>query len=267
MMFIALILTSLFGSLRYVNSQCIATPDEQLAMCKVAAGFDQYQMPTAMQPTWKCDVSNTPLYEPCLWYGVECAPVCLLNSALPCDTTCNINSLNLGGTGVGGTISSYIGQLTGLQGFFLYKNKMVGPIPPEIANLQELLYLEIDSNKFTGPFPRITFLEQPKNIANVQATPFGFVVGLNKLTRLSIDYLPLVTCYPSSIVLNTVIWQLFGQFGLWSLPPANVFTDPSKPDCGTYHTIYASRYFMYCILDSLDIYSFFSHNLCSRKTY
>ena len=65
----------------------------------------------------------------------------------------NTDSLNLGNTGLTGTIPPDIGNLINLTHVYLYGNELTGEIPAEIGNLENLTHLYLYDNDLTGPLP------------------------------------------------------------------------------------------------------------------
>ena len=65
----------------------------------------------------------------------------------------NTDSLNLGNTGLTGTIPPEIGNLINLEYLFLYGNELTGEIPEEIGGLTNLKHLYLYDNGLTGQLP------------------------------------------------------------------------------------------------------------------
>ena len=65
----------------------------------------------------------------------------------------NTTVLNLGGSGLTGSIPPEIGNLTNLTDLRLYSNQLTGSIPPEIGNLTNLNKLTLSDNQLSGIIP------------------------------------------------------------------------------------------------------------------
>ena len=204
------------GVLFQAGRACSSDPVEMAAICQLAAGFSP--LPTTLSGTWQCDSTGAPLYEPCTWEGVGCDP------------SCRIVALNLGNAGLSGTISSYIGQLTNLEGLSLYSNNIGGSIPPEIGYLQNLELLTLDHTKLTGAFPKICSATS----SGYNFAPGDFV-GLTNLRLLTVDNTN-VNCYPKCF------FKVFSTNGLWAMTPSaladgyGIYSDPGIPACPRKHS-------------------------------
>ena len=198
------------GALLHVGSAC-SDPVQGTAICQLAAGFSP--LPSDLSTTWKCDSTGAPLSEPCTWEGIACDP------------SCRIVALNLGNAGLSGTISSYVGQLTNLEGLFLYSNSIGSSIPPEIGYLQNLQLLTLDHTKLSGAFPKIC-----SGAAPGYNFPPGAFIGLTNLRLLTVDNTN-VNCYPSCF------FKTFSSNGLWAMTISaladgyGIYTDPGISFC------------------------------------
>ena len=78
--------------------------------------------------------------------------------------TDGVESLFLSDTGLSGSISPRIGQLTNLLHLVLDTNRLTGPIPPEIGHLTNLAHPALHYNQVTGSIPpemgRLTSLRE-----------------------------------------------------------------------------------------------------------
>lgn len=135
----------------------------------------------------------------CRWNGVNCS------SSRPWRVT----KLNLTGQGLGGPISSSLGNLTFLETLVLSKNNLIGPIPllnklqhlktlilggnslqgviPDaLTNCSNLAYLDLSVNNLTGPIPtRIGFLSKLVALALENNNLDGVIPpGLGNITTL-----------------------------------------------------------------------------------
>ena len=86
-----------------------------------------------------------------------------LSEATECDwhgITCNnegrVTHLDLPNNGLDGTLPVELFSLTSMEGLSLGHNgNIMGNIPSEIAQLDKLIYLDLDGNDLTGPFPNV----------------------------------------------------------------------------------------------------------------
>eukprot|EP01040_Poterioochromonas_malhamensis_P017978 gene17978-20838_t len=100
-------------------------------------------------PSWP--VSNSTNCCDGSWSGVTCAE----------DTSgiCHVDSLDLAGYRLTGTLPMALGNLSYLSSFAVSQNYLVGTIPPSICEwsqvsiLEEFSYLDVDGNDFTGSLP------------------------------------------------------------------------------------------------------------------
>jgi Leucine-rich repeat (LRR) protein len=90
-------------------------------------------------------------YDPCLCGGITCDPdktdVCV---------TCkdgDITGISFRENGLKGTISSSIGELTGLTSLDLTLNELNGTISSSISKLTSMTYLRLNLNQLTGSIP------------------------------------------------------------------------------------------------------------------
>jgi RHS repeat-associated protein len=66
----------------------------------------------------------------------------------------NLRHLYLQYNTLSGSLSSEIGELSGLIRLYLYNNQFSGSIPEELGSLSMLLYLYLQDNKFSGSIPK-----------------------------------------------------------------------------------------------------------------
>ncbi|EEF28099.1 protein MALE DISCOVERER 2 [Ricinus communis] len=79
-------------------------------------------------------------HDPCLWRGVHCV-------------TGKVETLDLNGLSLEGTLSPVLGKLSHLKLLVLYKNHFYGTIPKEIGGLTKLEVLDLRENNFSGTVP------------------------------------------------------------------------------------------------------------------
>ena len=72
-----------------------------------------------------------PMEHPCNWYGVEC------------DENRVVIGLNLANNGLGGLLSSSIGELSSLKTLDISDNDIKGSIPKELFKLSKLMSLRL----------------------------------------------------------------------------------------------------------------------------
>jgi hypothetical protein len=72
-----------------------------------------------------------PMEHPCNWYGVEC------------DERKSVVGLNLANNGLGGLLSSSIGELSSLKTLDISDNDIKGSIPKELFKLSKLMSLRL----------------------------------------------------------------------------------------------------------------------------
>ncbi|XP_071706217.1 uncharacterized protein [Rutidosis leptorrhynchoides] len=101
----------------------------------------------------------------CQWQGVTCSP-----------RHQRVTLLDLQSSGLLGSLSPSIGNLTFLRGIRLQNNSFSGEIPPEIGRLFRLQELRLYNNSFTGTIPvAIT------NCTNLQVIHLGYNKLIGKI--------------------------------------------------------------------------------------
>ncbi|XP_057973940.1 putative receptor-like protein kinase At3g47110 [Malania oleifera] len=83
-----------------------------------------------------------PTSSPCNWTGILCSPF-----------NRRVIALNLSGSGLSGSISPHIGNLSFLRSLQLQNNRLNGPLPAQISNLFRLRVLNISLNSMEGAIP------------------------------------------------------------------------------------------------------------------
>lgn len=78
---------------------------------------------------------------PCTWSGLTCS-------------NGTIVSMALSSSGLVGTISPFLGNLTALKSILLNGNNLTGPIPNELLNLKQLSTLDVSNNNLSGAIPQ-----------------------------------------------------------------------------------------------------------------
>ncbi|CAG7867987.1 hypothetical protein BRARA_F00228 [Brassica rapa] len=92
------------------------------------------------------------------WQGDPCVPIQFLWDGLNCDNSDNstppiITSLNLSSSGLVGTITQAIQNLTHLEKLDLSNNNLTGEIPEFLADIKSLLFIDLSGNNITGSVP------------------------------------------------------------------------------------------------------------------
>ena len=89
---------------------------------------------------------------------------------------------------LGGYLSERIASLTALQGLYLDRNQLRGPIPTTLNNLLNLQWLHLDNNQFSGEIPDLSNCKDLTDIFLQNNELTGTVPvslgGLPKLTQL-----------------------------------------------------------------------------------
>jgi Leucine-rich repeat (LRR) protein len=89
---------------------------------------------------WEYKSGWTETNTPCSWYGVTCSGG-------------HVSKLHLPSNQLSGTIPPEIAQLSNLEYLNLIYNELSGTIPPEIAQLSKLRHLWLFSNQLSGTIP------------------------------------------------------------------------------------------------------------------
>ncbi|KAM3245970.1 putative leucine-rich repeat receptor-like serine/threonine-protein kinase [Capsicum annuum] len=90
------------------------------------------------------------------WQGDPCGPEAEIWNGLRCNSDVNsirIVFLNLSSSGLSGTISPYIPNLTKLEYLDLSNNKLTGEVPAVLSQLSFLRVLNLKGNNFSRPLP------------------------------------------------------------------------------------------------------------------
>nr|XP_043633621.1 receptor kinase-like protein Xa21 [Erigeron canadensis] len=128
--------------------------------------------PQGVMTTWNASSANF-----CQWQGVTCSP-----------RHQRVTLLDLQSSGLLGSLSPSIGNLSFLRGIRLQNNSFSGDIPPEVGRLFRLEELRLYNNSFTGTIPSTI-----SNCTNLQVLHLGYnkLVGnipdwIGSLTMLNI---------------------------------------------------------------------------------
>ncbi|EOA23308.1 hypothetical protein CARUB_v10019082mg [Capsella rubella] len=93
------------------------------------------------------------------WQGDPCVPRQFLWDGLSCkemnvSTPPRITSLNLSSSGIMGTISIEIQNLTHLEKLDLSNNNLTGLVPEFLANMKTLMFIDLRKNNLNGSIPK-----------------------------------------------------------------------------------------------------------------
>lgn len=139
------------------------------------------------------------------WEGIACGSTGRVISLTRTGVVYDVDDIPLE-TYMSGTLSPYLGNLSGLQVLDLSNLKQLhGPMPPELAKLSHLRKLFLYSNKFTGGIPATfqnlsrlenLYLDNNQLSGNVPSSVFA---SLKYLSELSLSGNKLSGRIPSSI--------------------------------------------------------------------
>ena len=136
---------------------------------------------------WK---SDKPLYQ---WYGIET------------DNTGRVESIDLHGRGLTGSIPPEVGDLVHLKTIRLGGNNLTSSIPSEIENLIHLEILNIRFNELTGPIPPgignlVNLKEIELDVNDINGHIPSNIGNLVNLTRISLAQNELTGPMPPGII-------------------------------------------------------------------
>lgn len=106
--------------------------------------------------------------DPCNWFGVHCIDG-------------KVETLNLKGLSLGGTLAPELGKLRHLRSLVLQKNNFSGAIPKEYGNLILLEVLDLRGNNLSGKVP----------------AKMGEMISLGHLFKILHLLLGPLVCFPS----------------------------------------------------------------------
>jgi len=165
---------------------------------------------------------------PCGWYGVTCE-------------SDRVTRLGLSTNQLSGAIPPEIGNLTALQGLYLYSNRLSGAIPPEIGNLTALQYFSLSSNQLSGAIPpkigNLTALISLSLYSNQLSGAIPPEIGnLTALTSLSLSNNQLSGAIPPEIGNLTALRWLYLYSNLFSGEVPTVLTSLTLSSFAFYDT-------------------------------
>ncbi|CAN6241478.1 unnamed protein product [Urochloa humidicola] len=117
------------------NGFCAAKPGDTCAPLVMALlhFLAAVQYPTKLVDSWSGN-------DPCAWMGVNCVQG-------------KVTALNLPNSGLNGTISPSLANVTTLVDVRLDGNHLTGPVPDSLTNLPSLQKLDLSMNDLSGPLP------------------------------------------------------------------------------------------------------------------
>ncbi|CAO2044312.1 unnamed protein product [Urochloa humidicola] len=117
------------------NEFCAAKPGDTCAPLVMALlhFLAAVQYPTKLVDSWSGN-------DPCAWMGVNCVQG-------------KVTALNLPNSGLNGTISPSLANVTTLVDVRLDGNHLTGPVPDSLTNLPSLQKLDLSMNDLSGPLP------------------------------------------------------------------------------------------------------------------
>ncbi|GAQ77805.1 Protein kinase superfamily protein [Klebsormidium nitens] len=183
--------------------------DDVVALLGIKASLDQ----NPLLANWV--ITGDPCAQP--WYGVV---NCTSGSPQ------RVTNLQLQNSGLSGTISPFLGNLTALTSLDMSSNRLTGPIPATIANLVNISRINLHSNKLTGTLQlfsklrTLTYLNVGDNLLTGGVPPeFN---NLTLMTYLSIGMNPIGGPIPDLSKLTKVIHIHFDNMNLTGPLPATL---------------------------------------------
>uniref|UniRef100_A0A2P2IJB9 non-specific serine/threonine protein kinase n=1 Tax=Rhizophora mucronata TaxID=61149 RepID=A0A2P2IJB9_RHIMU len=157
--------------------------------------------------------------DPCTWSMVSCSPEGF------------VVSLEMTSTGLSGTLSPSIGNLSHLRTMLLQNNQLSGVIPEEIGRLSELQTLDLSSNQFVGEIPsslgflsHLSYLRLSRN--NLSGEIPDPVANLTGLAFLDLSFNNLSGPTPKILAKG---YSIIGNSFLCVSSPGQICADESKP--------------------------------------
>ncbi|CAE6075304.1 unnamed protein product [Arabidopsis arenosa] len=157
------------------------------------------------------------------WQGDPCVPRQFLWNGLNCNNTetstpPRITSLNLSSSGLTGSISVVIQNLTHLEKLDLSNNNLTGEVPEFLANMKLLLFINLSKNNLNGLVPKALRDRENKGLKlivdkNVDNCSSGSCTQKKNF--------PVVALAVSSIVVITVVLVLISLPSQSTPPQAN----------------------------------------------
>eukprot|EP00243_Klebsormidium_subtile_P002518 TRINITY_DN15039_c0_g1_i1.p1 TRINITY_DN15039_c0_g1~~TRINITY_DN15039_c0_g1_i1.p1 ORF type:complete len:1129 (+),score=266.25 TRINITY_DN15039_c0_g1_i1:291-3677(+) len=202
--FFAVVLLALLGSAKAATSS-----DDVVALLGIKASLDS----NPLLANWV--ITGDPCAQP--WYGVIS---CTSGSPQ------RVTNLQLQNSGLSGTISPFVGNLTALTWLDMSSNRLTGAIPTTIANLVNISRINLHSNKLTGtlqPFiglRNLSYLNVGDNLLTGVVPPeFN---NMTSMTYLSIGMNPIGGTIPDLSKLTKIIHIHFDNMNLTGPLPAGL---------------------------------------------
>ena len=96
-------------------------------------------------PGWINNIGWLVTFEPCSWFGIECAHG-------------HVSNISLVSNHLDGVLPPELGDLSHLRTLGLSSNRLCGPIPASLGKLNQISELDLSYNQLTGPVPE--FIDQ-----------------------------------------------------------------------------------------------------------
>ncbi|EOA26303.1 hypothetical protein CARUB_v10024714mg [Capsella rubella] len=168
------------------------------------------------------------------WQGDPCLPQELSWENLGCSyanisTPPSIISLNLSASGLTGTISPILQNLTHIQELDLSNNSLTGPVPAFLANIKSLSLINLSGNNLTGSVPQ-TLLDREKEglVLKLEGNPQLCTLSSCNQKEKNGLLVPVVASIASVLIVIVVVVGLFFVFRKKKVP-SDVQAPPSLP--------------------------------------
>ncbi|KAM3240144.1 hypothetical protein ACQJBY_053687 [Aegilops geniculata] len=191
-------------SLAPPTSSC--TEQEKSSLLQLLAGFSQN---LGLTESWRSDTDC------CTWEGITCS----LNRT--------VTDVSLASRGLEGSISPFLGNLTGLLRLNLSCNSLSGGLPLELVSSSSIIVLDVSFNRLTGALSELpsSTPARPLQVLNISSNLFtgrfpsttwevmNSLVVLNASTNSFTGQLPTTLCLsaPSFSVLELSINEFSGN--------------------------------------------------------
>ncbi|VAI55569.1 unnamed protein product [Triticum turgidum subsp. durum] len=182
------------------------TEQEKSSLLQVLAGFSQN---LGLAESWRSDTDC------CTWEGITCS----LNRT--------VTDVSLASRGLEGSISPFLGNLTGLLRLNLSCNSLSGGLPLELVSSSSIILLDVSFNRLTGALSELSSSTpaRPLQVLNISSNLFAgrfpsttwevmnSLVVLNASTNSLTGQLPTTLCLsaPSFSVLELSINEFSGN--------------------------------------------------------
>uniref|UniRef100_A0A453NDH4 Uncharacterized protein n=1 Tax=Aegilops tauschii subsp. strangulata TaxID=200361 RepID=A0A453NDH4_AEGTS len=188
------------------TSSC--TEQEKSSLLQLLAGFSQ---DGGLAASWRKDTDC------CTWEGITCSPNRTVSDVL------------LASRGIEGSISQFLGNLTGLLRLNLSCNSLSGGLPLELVSSSSIIVLDVSFNRLTGGLSELpsSTPARPLQVVNVSSNLFTgrfpstwevmkSLVALNAKNNSFTGQLPTILCLSAPSF--TVLELSFNEFS-GNIPP------------------------------------------------